>query len=90
MNRVQNKTIKNRLNILIDLNREKKRSYLQKQLHSVLDVVIEEKNKDGYALGTSGNYIKVSMPFGNAMKGSIVFARALRASDNLLDGVIIP
>jgi len=90
MNRVQNKTIKNRLNILIDLNREKKRSYLQKQLHSVLDVVIEEKNKDGYALGTSGNYIKVSMPFGNAMKGSIVFARALRASDNILDGVIIP
>jgi threonylcarbamoyladenosine tRNA methylthiotransferase MtaB len=90
MNRVQNKTIKNRLDILIDLNREKKRSYLQKQLHSVLDVVIEEKNKDGYALGTSGNYIKVSMPFGNAMKGSIVFARALRASDNILDGVIIP
>lgn len=90
MNRVKNKIIKNRLDILIDLSREKKRSFIQKQLHSVLDVVIEEKNKDGYALGTSGNYIKVSMPFDNAIKGSIVFVKALRASDNLLDGVIIP
>ncbi|MFZ2196377.1 MAG: tRNA (N(6)-L-threonylcarbamoyladenosine(37)-C(2))-methylthiotransferase MtaB [Thermodesulfovibrionales bacterium] len=90
MNRVKNKIIKNRLDILIELSREKKRSYLQKQLHSVLDVVIEEKNKDGSALGTSGNYIKVSMPFDNAIKGSIVLVRALRASDNLVDGVIIP
>jgi threonylcarbamoyladenosine tRNA methylthiotransferase MtaB len=90
MNRVQNKIIKNRLDILIELSREKKRSYLQKQLHSVLDVVIEEINKDGYALGTSGNYIKVSMPFDNAIKGSIVFVKTLSASENLLEGFIIP
>ena len=88
--RVQNTIIKNRLDILIELSRAKKRAYLQKQLHSVLDVIIEEKSNDGHAIGTSGNYIKVSMPFDNAIKGSIVFTRILKASDNLLEGSIIP
>jgi len=90
VDRVQNNIIKNRLDILIELNRAKKRAYIQEQLHSVLDIIIEEKNNDGYALGTSGNYIKVSVPFENAIKGSIVFVRTLRVSDNLLEGVIIP
>jgi len=90
MDRVQNNIIKNRLDILIELSRAKRRAYLQKQLHSVLDVIIEEKSNDGYAIGTSGNYIKVSMPFDNAIKGSIVFVRTLRASDNLLEGFITP
>ena len=87
--RVRNNIIKNRLNILIELNREKKYAYLQKQLHNVLDVIIEEKANDGHALGTSGNYIKVSIPSVKVSKGSIVFVRALRASDNLLEGFII-
>ncbi len=90
VDRVQNNIIKNRLDILIELNRAKKRAYIQKQLHSVLDIIIEEKDNDGYALGTSGNYIKVSVPFENAIKGSIVFVRTLRVSGNLLEGVIIP
>jgi tRNA A37 methylthiotransferase MiaB len=90
MDRVQNNIIKNRLDMLIELGRAKKRAYIQKQLHSVLDVIIEEKSNDGYAIGTSGNYIKVSMPFDNAIKGSLVFVRTLRASGNLLEGIIIP
>lgn len=90
LDRVQNSIIKDRLDKLIELSRTKKRAYLQKQLHSVLDVIIEEKSNDGYAIGTSGNYIKVSMPFDNTIKGSIVFVRTLRASDNLLEGFIIP
>lgn len=89
-NRVQNSIVKNRLDILIEMSSAKKRAYLQKQLHSVLDVIIEDKSHDGYAIGTSGNYIKVSMPFDNAIKGSLVFARTLRASENLLEGFIIP
>ncbi|PKL51627.1 MAG: tRNA (N(6)-L-threonylcarbamoyladenosine(37)-C(2))-methylthiotransferase MtaB [Nitrospira bacterium HGW-Nitrospira-1] len=88
--RVHSHVIKNRLDILMELNRDKKLTYLQKQLHRVLDVIIEEKTSDGYAIGTSGNYIKVSMPFNNARKGSIVFAKISRASENLLEGFIIP
>jgi len=90
IDRVQNNIIKNRLDILIELSRTKKLAYLQKQLHSVLDIIIEERNNDGYAIGTSGNYIKVSMPLDNAIKGSIVFVRAIRVSGNLLEGFIIP
>ena len=90
VDRVQNNIIKNRLDILIELSRAKKLKYLQKQLHSVLDIIIEERNNDGYAIGTSGNYIKVSMPLDNAIKGSIVFVRAIRVSGNFLEGFIIP
>ena len=36
---------------------------------TVLDVIIEGKDNDGNAIGTSGNYIKVSMPFDNADQG---------------------
>jgi threonylcarbamoyladenosine tRNA methylthiotransferase MtaB len=88
--RVHGYILKKRLDTLMELSRDKKRAYLQKQQDYVLDVIIEEKKHDGYAIGTSGNYIKVSMPFDNASKGSIVFVRIAKASDNLLEGFIIP
>lgn len=88
--RVQSNIIKKRLDILMELSRDKKRIYLRNHLYSILDVIIEEITNDSYAIGTSGNYIKVSMPFDNVRKGSIVFVRILRASDNLLEGFIIP
>lgn len=87
---VQDNIIKKRLDILMELSRDKKRIYLRNHLYSILDVIIEEITNDSYAIGTSGNYIKVSMPFDNVKKGSIVFVRILRASDNLLEGYIIP
>lgn len=90
MNRVQNNIIKSRLDILIELSKAKKHAYLQKQMHGVLDVIIEEKSRHGYVLGTSGNYIKVSMPFDKAIKGSIVLVKVLRVSDNLIEGSVVP
>jgi threonylcarbamoyladenosine tRNA methylthiotransferase MtaB len=88
--KVRNNIIKNRLDILMALSRDKNRAYLQKQLHTVLDVIIEDKTIDGQAIGTSGNYIKVAMPFVKEKKGNIVFVKALKVSDNLLEGFIIP
>jgi threonylcarbamoyladenosine tRNA methylthiotransferase MtaB len=88
--RVHNSIVKKRLDIMLKLSRDKKRQYLQKQLHGVLDVILEEKTSDGHATGTSANYIKVSVPLDNAKKGSIVIAKILKASDNLLEGFIIP
>ena len=87
--RVHNHLIKQRVDSLMELGRDKKRSYFQKQLHGVLDVIIEEKD-DNHSLGTSGNYIKISMPSNNAKKGSLVFVKILEAKDNLLEGFIIP
>ncbi len=88
--RVQSNIIKERLDVLLELSTKNKRGYLQRQLHTVLDVVIEEINNEGHAIGTSGNYIKVSMPSGNAGKRSMVLVKVLKASDNLLEGFIIP
>lgn len=88
--RVRSSVIKERLDILIRLSKEKKRKYLQKQKDCVLDVIIEETNNNGYAAGTSGNYIKVLVPSNGVRKGSLVFVRIARASDNHLEGFIIP
>lgn len=88
-NRVNNHLIKKRVDRLVELSKDKKRSYFQKQFHGVLDVIIEEKNNDGQSLGTSGNYIKISIPADNAKKGSLVFVKILEAKDNLLEGFVI-
>lgn len=89
MNKVKNSIIKDRLEKLIELSRGKKQEYLQKQLNSVLDIIIEGRGSNCNVIGTSGNYIKVSIPFDNQTKKSIVFARILSVSDNLLEGSIL-
>ena len=88
--RVQNHVIKKRVDRLMELGREKKRSYFQKQVHGVLDVIIEEKNVDHHSLGTSGNYIKVAVHGNNIKKGSLVSVKILSSRDNILEGFIIP
>jgi threonylcarbamoyladenosine tRNA methylthiotransferase MtaB len=88
--RVRTSSIKNRLDILIRLSEEKKRTYLRKQCDAVLDVIIEERNSEGHAAGTSGNYIKVLTPSGNASKRSVVLVRITRASDDFIEGLIVP
>jgi threonylcarbamoyladenosine tRNA methylthiotransferase MtaB len=88
--KIRSSTITRRLNLLMDLSREKKASYLERQFCSVLDVVIEGKTCDGY-VGTSGNYIKVLIPTTTtARKGSIVIVKPLRVLDNRIEGSIIP
>ena len=87
--KVQSNIKKHRLDALMALSREKKRAYLQKQLHTVLDVILEESTNTGYAAGTSGNYIKVAMPFSNEKKGNIVLVKALKVSEDHLEGFII-
>ena len=88
--RPDNNTIKRRIDILTNLNKNKKRSYFKKQLGRVVDVVIEEKDIGGATIGTSGNYIKIMMPHGNARKGSVVFTRLVSVLDHHIEGFIIP
>ncbi len=90
MTKVNSYTIRKRLNILMEVSSHKKRSYLQKQLNTTLDVIVEEKDNYVQSLGTSGNYIKVLLPLNNVRKGSLVFARIVRASDSHLEGYVIP
>jgi threonylcarbamoyladenosine tRNA methylthiotransferase MtaB len=88
--KIRSSTIKRRLNLLMELSKEKKASYLERQFRSVLDVIIEEKTCDGHVIGTSGNYIKVLIPAATARKGSIVLVKPLRVLDNRIEGSIIP
>jgi threonylcarbamoyladenosine tRNA methylthiotransferase MtaB len=88
--KVPGQIINRRGDILMELCRDKKRSYLVKQLHNTLDVIIEEKSINGRAIGTSGNYIKVSVPSDFVRRGSIVAVGIESVSDNCLEGFIIP
>jgi len=89
-NRVHDHLIKKRVDRLMELSRYKNQVYLQKQCQGVLDVIIEEINDNGHSMGTSGNYIKVSMPADNTKKGSLVLVKILEVKDKLLEGFIIP
>jgi threonylcarbamoyladenosine tRNA methylthiotransferase MtaB len=88
--KVNSHVIKQRVERLMGLSRDKKRAYLQKQLHDYLDVIIEGLNDNGNCMGTSGNYIKVSIPAENIKKGSLVLVKVVGTKRNLLEGIIIP
>jgi threonylcarbamoyladenosine tRNA methylthiotransferase MtaB len=87
--RVHSQIVKKRVDVLMGISREKKRSYLQRQLKGTLDVIIEEKNNNGDSLGTSGNYLKITMPSDNTKKGSLVFVKIIEVVDNHLKGFIV-
>lgn len=89
--RVPADSMKQRLDMIREIGRKKKNTYLQKQLEKILDVIMEEKTDAGdYAMGTSGNYLKVKMPVVNAKSGSLVCAKITGVEDSLLNGILIP
>jgi threonylcarbamoyladenosine tRNA methylthiotransferase MtaB len=88
--RVQSKVMKDRLNRLLALSKEKKRAYLQKQIMNVLDVLIEARSTGETNEGTSGNYLKVAIPSCNAEARSIVLAKITGVSGDQLQASVVP
>lgn len=52
---------KERCDELNSLNRAAKKRYEELQIGRMLDIIIEKRDKDGTATGTSGNYLKVRL-----------------------------
>ena len=80
---------KARTNRLIELGREKKRLFMEKQNGRTLDLLVEERGEDGAITGTTGNYLKVKVQLPDALLKQIVNVRIVGHADEVLIGVPI-
>jgi threonylcarbamoyladenosine tRNA methylthiotransferase MtaB len=77
---------KRRAQALRTLSQKKKSAYMNRQTGKTLGVLLEETVKDGLCLGTSSNYLKVEVPCGARMRGTIVPVRIAGAREGKLVG----
>jgi threonylcarbamoyladenosine tRNA methylthiotransferase MtaB len=70
--RVDSMTKKVRCSVLRELGARKKTGYMRRHLGRSLDLLIEEMDGDGVALGTTGNYLKVRAYVSDARVKDIV------------------
>jgi threonylcarbamoyladenosine tRNA methylthiotransferase MtaB len=86
---VVNVIVKGRMHKLAELNRLKRRAYMEKQIDLPMDIILEEPVAAGVYIGTSSNYLKVRASVGEHRKGSIVHVRPVRISEGLIDAVVM-
>jgi threonylcarbamoyladenosine tRNA methylthiotransferase MtaB len=87
--RVDEATIKKRAQFLAEISRLKKRAYLQRQLNTPLDVILEEPAGADAFIGTSGNYVKVRTSAQGHAKGSLVRVMPAGMTEDILDAVVV-
>ena len=71
------------------LNSRKKALYIEEQAGKVLDVLIEENNKDGTCSGITGNHLKVIVSINNQPRGSLISVRIQGMQEGKLIGIPI-
>lgn len=86
--RPDNQTTKRRAQILAEMNRFKKREFMEGQLCKTLDVIVEDMNGEDW-LGTSGNYLRIRVRVPGDAKGNLVFVRPVAIDDEILEGALI-
>lgn len=89
VNRPSHADVKSRIAKIRELNSLKKREYMSRQLYKRLDIIIEEKLEDNTIVGTSNNYMKISVTSNKHSRGSLVFVRPTRVMDEMLEGIVI-
>ena len=82
---VHDMTTRIRAQKLADLNRAKKRTYMERQINNPLDIILEESLAPGVYMGTSRNYLKIRASVSGYSKGSIVYVRPARVSGDFLE-----
>ncbi|NSW46113.1 MAG: tRNA (N(6)-L-threonylcarbamoyladenosine(37)-C(2))-methylthiotransferase MtaB [Bacteroidales bacterium] len=80
-NKVPEIVKKNRSKLLHDLSNEKHLQFVNKNLLSIRQVLIERKNKNQQLSGFTDNYIKVSIPFHTDVINTIVPVKLLHWDD---------
>jgi len=77
---------KERLSELMALNSKKKMAYMQSQMNSILDIVVEEEGNDNITIGTSSNYLKVKVLANGYRKGALIRVRATGIDGKYIKG----
>ncbi|MEW6117647.1 MAG: tRNA (N(6)-L-threonylcarbamoyladenosine(37)-C(2))-methylthiotransferase MtaB [Nitrospirota bacterium] len=86
---VDGKTKKNRVALLRSIGEEKKKLFLEKNIGTTTDVIIEEPAEGGY-IGTSSNYIRIYLEeaggYGRLKAGMLVNTRVVGTKDSMALG----
>lgn len=80
---------KERVNILRAININKKSAYMSLQIGKTLDVIVEGRCSDKTSVGTSSNYLKVTMPSNHCRKGAHMYVRISGIEGDALKGDLI-
>jgi threonylcarbamoyladenosine tRNA methylthiotransferase MtaB len=89
MGRPSSNAITERMAKMIELGRRKKYDYMKRQINGKLDIVLEERVNKGTVVGTSGNYLKISVNLGQFENGTLVSVRPTGIADDMLIGNVI-
>lgn len=84
--RVSDPIKKQRCEILRSIGKRKKSEYMNKQVGRSLDLLIEETESDGAAIGTTGNYLKARAYLDNPRLKDVVYVRIAEVRDDALIG----
>ena len=68
---VPSKAVTTRSRRLSQLSREKRLAFYQRYSGRTLSVLFEEKNRDGWCTGLTGNYIRVGVPYSEDLTNSL-------------------
>jgi threonylcarbamoyladenosine tRNA methylthiotransferase MtaB len=80
---------KSRYGELNNINSNKKLNHMQNQIGRKLEIIIEEKFRDDAVIGTSSNYLKITLPAENHLRKSCVSVRVTGIQDSALTGIPI-
>jgi len=66
------------------------RRFYEKYLGNIASVLFEHTNKDGYMFGFTENYIRVAIPYNNALSNTIVQVKmeSIRC-DGIVSGILV-
>ncbi|GBE31962.1 threonylcarbamoyladenosine tRNA methylthiotransferase MtaB [bacterium BMS3Bbin05] len=80
---------RDRVNILREISKEKKKLYMNKFAGRTLDVIIESKIDDSFYTSTSGNYLKVHVKATDVGHGTLISVNVTGLSEGYLAGIPI-
>ncbi len=81
--------VRRRADTLLQMGGEKKADYMSSQIGKVLEIIMEKGLHDGMNVGTSSNYLKISVPQGGHRPGSVAVVRVAGIRNGRLEGVVI-
>ncbi|MHB8881700.1 MAG: MiaB/RimO family radical SAM methylthiotransferase [Thermodesulfovibrionales bacterium] len=80
---------KKRTDLLLDLGSIKKKRYMTGQIGVTQEIIVEGHTSAGASVGTSSNYLKISVPASDLSRGTIADVRPFRLKKERLEAVLI-
>ena len=74
---------------LIDLGRVKKRAFMRKHVGRVVDVLLEDRNRDGWMEGFSSDYLRVEVPYEGTLRNQIAPVKVGEVRDSSVRGRVV-